>query len=206
MVAVPAVVNISAVRSIGVGYNHGCGVEANGKLKCWGYNAYGQLGDDSKATSFLASETVELAGVVAVTGGGYHSCAVRGDGSVYCWGYNADSQLGDMTTGQRTKPKWVYRTNDAPFGESTCKVAADCAEDGAACTVGVCTAGACKHVAAPDGVGCDDGRACTAVGSCSKASCSAGKAIACDDKNKCTTDRCAPATGACQHLPIKGCK
>ena len=66
-------------------------------------------------------------------------------------------------------------------------------DDVNACSYDNCVGGAeCQHP--PKSGTCDDGSACTATDGCSDGKC-VGKDIACDDKNPCTTDGCAIATG-----------
>jgi len=72
-------------------------------------------------------------------------------------------------------------------------------DDGNGCTTDACDPSkGCSHV--PVGVACDaDGSACTKNDICKGGTCTAGPAVQCDDKNPCTDDSCAPATGACKH-------
>jgi alpha-tubulin suppressor-like RCC1 family protein len=42
--------NLFDVVHISAGHNHACAVRENGTVWCWGYNAYGQLGNGT-ATS-----------------------------------------------------------------------------------------------------------------------------------------------------------
>lgn len=83
--------------SISTGTWHTC-VIADGKPYCWGYNAYMELGNGSRAESSspvavnvsgaLNGKTVSSIGV-----GIYHSCVIA-DLRSYCWGYNAGGQSG----------------------------------------------------------------------------------------------------------------
>ncbi|MFN3198639.1 MAG: thrombospondin type 3 repeat-containing protein [Bradymonadia bacterium] len=93
------------------GNTHACAILDDGTLKCWGYNGYGQLGQNN--TTQLgdgANETgdnlptVDLGtgrSATQVTLADRHSCAILDDGSVKCWGYNGHGQLGQGNTTQR---------------------------------------------------------------------------------------------------------
>ena len=85
----------SGVTAIGAGDDHSCAVTAQGGVRCWGYNAWGQLGD---ATATSRSVPVGVAGVAGgvseIAAGWGHTCALMTDGSVECWGSNKYGQLG----------------------------------------------------------------------------------------------------------------
>src|SRR5204863_3277907 len=85
-----------------------CAVLASGKVKCWGLNDNGQLGNNSSTDSFTTPQTVkqfinevgglgtfaDLENIVMVSAGMQHTCALRVDGNVFCWGDNSQLQLG----------------------------------------------------------------------------------------------------------------
>jgi len=95
----------SGVASLTAGQFHTCAVTTSGGAKCWGYNSYGQLGDNS-TTQRLAPVTVSglTSGVASLTAGYYHTCAVTTSGGAQCWGRNNYGQLGDNSTTQRLAP------------------------------------------------------------------------------------------------------
>ncbi len=84
---------------VSVGWSQTCAVLNGGKLVCWGWNFYGQLGEGSTANRNHPVAVDGLDGkVIAVTGGGGHTCAIMGAGEVFCWGFNENGQLGNQAT------------------------------------------------------------------------------------------------------------
>jgi alpha-tubulin suppressor-like RCC1 family protein len=75
-------------------------VAASNAAMAWGENRYGELGNDSKATSDVPVQVSGLGGVVAVAGGGYNDMAVLSDGTVMGWGLNG---FGQLCNGTQTK-------------------------------------------------------------------------------------------------------
>jgi alpha-tubulin suppressor-like RCC1 family protein len=96
------VLNGLTVSKISSGRYHTCAI-ANGAAYCWGYNNYGQLGDNS-TTQRTSPVAVNVAGVLSgktitqIGAGDYHSCALTSDNIMACWGNNANGQLGDSST------------------------------------------------------------------------------------------------------------
>ena len=97
------------VNKIVTEYRHTCALKTDGSAVCWGYNAYGQIGDNTTTQRLVPTQVSGLtAGTVKeITGGYYHTCALKTDGSVICWGFNGNGQLGDNTTTQRLIPTQV---------------------------------------------------------------------------------------------------
>jgi len=99
--------NLAEAASVVVaaGGYHTCALtDANG-IKCWGHNAYGQLGIGITKDRFAPVDIPSLtSGVITVKAGRYHTCAVTTVGGVKCWGNNAFGQLGDGTTTERPTP------------------------------------------------------------------------------------------------------
>jgi len=101
-VAVTGVTNAIAL-STGTGA-HSCTVLTDHSVRCWGYNASGQLGNGTTASSSVPVTVVGLIDAVAVTTGSQHTCALRSNGDVLCWGKNTSGQIGDGTNFDRLMP------------------------------------------------------------------------------------------------------
>ena len=80
-----------------------CARLADGSAACWGWNAYGQLGDGSNLDSSIPVAVSGIDGssptkrAVSIAIGTGHSCAVLADGKAKCWGSNYNADLGDGT-------------------------------------------------------------------------------------------------------------
>lgn len=92
----------AGVRAIAAGYFHSCAITAAGGVRCWGWNAFGALGNDSTTDAPMPIDVPGLdKGVVALSLGAVHSCALLDSGSVRCWGANGQGQLGDGSRSDR---------------------------------------------------------------------------------------------------------
>jgi alpha-tubulin suppressor-like RCC1 family protein len=87
----------SGVTSIVAGWSHACALH-NGLAYCWGYNHFGQLGNNSTSDSAVPVPVQGLESrVTAMAAGSYHTCALA-NASAYCWGLNSYGQLGNNST------------------------------------------------------------------------------------------------------------
>jgi alpha-tubulin suppressor-like RCC1 family protein len=82
--------------------NHTCAILANRAVRCWGYNARGQLGFDHVDTvGDDPNDTItdlSLSSVLIVGAGGAHTCALTTNDDVFCWGRGQEGQLGYGTS------------------------------------------------------------------------------------------------------------
>ena len=106
--------NSSAV-SLDAGSMHTCLGVNDGSMFCWGYNAYGQLGNGGNGNSnspvMVPLSANQLLSSVQV--GLFHSCALFDSGEVACWGDNSNGQLGDGSQIGRTIPTIVSLSENA---------------------------------------------------------------------------------------------
>jgi alpha-tubulin suppressor-like RCC1 family protein len=92
------------VAEITAGRNHTCARDLGGRIRCWGANAFGQLGDGTTTTSDTPVVVMGLTETVSVSAGTRHTCAVTVSGELHCWGDNAAGQLGDETMTSSSTP------------------------------------------------------------------------------------------------------
>jgi alpha-tubulin suppressor-like RCC1 family protein len=103
---------LAVLNSFANGRRHTCAIRGDGTLKCWGFNASGQLGQgdvanrgDTSATVPASIPPIDLGTgrfPVAVTAGALHTCALLDDFSLKCWGDNSFGQLGLGDSGATT--------------------------------------------------------------------------------------------------------
>lgn len=86
-----------------MGEEHACALLVSGRIRCWGRNGDGQLGQGNltsigRTESPVAAVALALGAaedsVVKVVAGDHHNCAITSRGELYCWGRNASGQLG----------------------------------------------------------------------------------------------------------------
>jgi hypothetical protein len=92
------------VLNVAVGYFHTCARLDDGSVKCWGLNAFGELGlGDAQNRGGGPGQMGAALPIVSlgpgrtalqVIAGGYYACARLDDGTVKCWGRNESGQLG----------------------------------------------------------------------------------------------------------------
>ncbi|MCY1018413.1 RCC1 domain-containing protein [Pyxidicoccus sp. MSG2] len=93
---------------LALGGSHTCALMDTGTVKCWGYNAQGQIGNGSSGATFnpVVYDVGLGAGnkAIQVTAGANHTCALLGSGLIKCWGLGSSGQLGYGNTTQLLSP------------------------------------------------------------------------------------------------------
>ena len=92
--------------SVTAGKRTTAGIKTDGSLWLWGYNQYGELGDNTRVSKSSPVQTV-AAGTnwKLVASGRYFTAAVKTDGTLWLWGRNTYyGNLGDNTTASKSSP------------------------------------------------------------------------------------------------------
>src|SRR6266704_150900 len=102
------------VIAIAAGDNFNLALTSAGRVLAWGWNAFGQLGNGTTATSDVPVRVMLPAGakVTAVSAGGGFSLALTSTGRVLAWGRNREGQLGIGVTRHRHHPVPVLLPRD----------------------------------------------------------------------------------------------
>jgi alpha-tubulin suppressor-like RCC1 family protein len=126
-ILVPGLNNVVAIAA---SYYYDMALLADGTVRFWGYNQYGESGDGigtnaSENPCYCIDHPVPVPGVsnaVAISAGWYLGSALIADGTVRNWGYNAYGVVGNGTTTEGTECDCVMPVS--PVGVSGAKQAA----------------------------------------------------------------------------------
>ena len=129
---------LANIEAVAAGEEHVIALKADGTVRTWGWNGYGQLGNGTNADGHIPIKVPGKDGigyledVKAVAAGYAFSIVLKNDGTVWTWGSNNFGQLGVCTnansgtaveTGHTFGPAWG---SDASGHKNTCTA---CSED-----------------------------------------------------------------------------
>jgi alpha-tubulin suppressor-like RCC1 family protein len=87
------------------GGRHAAVIKTDGTLWTWGWNGYGQLGDNTRTGRSSPVQTITFGTNWKQVSNGYmHTSATKTDGTLWTWGRNNSGQLGDNTIINRSSP------------------------------------------------------------------------------------------------------
>ncbi|HEU5057589.1 MAG TPA: hypothetical protein VFU21_13740, partial [Kofleriaceae bacterium] len=87
---------------IGAGEDYGCVLCSEGHVGCWGYNAWGKLGNGETVDSGSPVPVVGVEDAVEIAVGLSTACALLAGGDVVCWGDGREGELGNGEIGDGT--------------------------------------------------------------------------------------------------------
>lgn len=105
--------DISNAVAVAAGWEHVCVVLSNGRVKCWGGNSEGQLGDGTVNIQTTPVEVKGISDAVAITTGIAHTCAVLSNGTVKCWGTDSFGGKGKIYGFNSLTPVEIMGISDA---------------------------------------------------------------------------------------------
>ena len=106
-------------------------MDSNGQVHAWGYNGFGQLGNNTItsssipiAISLITGSSIVGKTIVAIATGSLYSIALDSTGQVHAWGANDNGQLGNNTTIQNNIPIAISSiTGSSIVGKMIVKIA-----------------------------------------------------------------------------------
>ena len=145
------------------------------------------------------------AGTCGGTCNGMGACtaATPGQPCGTCRTCNGSGQCVPSADGTSCEGAWFCLKGETCLGGQCAGGGATDCSDGNPCTSDGCdeTVKQCTRVPVGDGTSCSDGNACNGVETCVGGACLSGSPVDCEDGNPCTTDRCDPVAGGCNHAP-----
>lgn len=93
---------MTGIVKVSAGGSSTCALMDDQRVRCWGNNAWGQIGNGGTTSHSNSTANVgyvlNVSGATGVSVGVIHACATLSDGTERCWGDNTYSQLGDGGT------------------------------------------------------------------------------------------------------------
>ena len=115
----PTVVQGLAVRKVALGFDHACVLTTANRVRCYGRNADGELGDGTQTNRREPVEPLGLGETIDIAASASpflsdNTCALRENGTVLCWGDDTTGGIGDgFTLGQALMPTAALNVGNA---------------------------------------------------------------------------------------------
>jgi hypothetical protein len=95
-------------KQVAGGSFHSSAVKTDGTLWVWGYNFYGQLGDNTRTDKLTPIREINSStNWKQVTAGDSFCSAIKTDGTLWAWGRNTSAHLGDNSFSSRSTPRQI---------------------------------------------------------------------------------------------------
>ena len=112
------------LSQVAIGGGHTCALTSSGEVRCWGYGASGQLGNDGIASKDHPvavvdgdGSTTALTNIVQISLGEEHGCALTSRGEVLCWGKGSKGRLGNNDSATKDHPVAVELGDTSPLSD-----------------------------------------------------------------------------------------
>ncbi|MGY8670817.1 MAG: RCC1 domain-containing protein, partial [Candidatus Poseidoniales archaeon] len=96
--------------SVRMGYHHGCLIDYDHKMKCWGYNGHGEIGISYTGSQYTYPTNINHGYMTSsrdMDVGTYQVCSIDNESKLWCWGYNPYGNLGVGDATVRNTPSQV---------------------------------------------------------------------------------------------------
>ncbi len=108
----------TGATQVAAGIGHALAL-VNNTIYAWGYNNFGQIGNNSTSTVTTPTAVTGIAGdIISIAAGGFSSYALTDDGSLWVWGSNASGQLGLGNQTDEWVPTHLLRPPDTALPPS----------------------------------------------------------------------------------------
>lgn len=122
-----SVTNETTWQKISAGFLHSLAIKSDGSIWSWGYNEYGQLGDNSFINKNFPSQIGDNNNWIDISAGSGHSIGIQstspqGTQTLWTWGKNTEGQLGNGSSESSSIPTLVtdnYSWKDVEAGWSS---------------------------------------------------------------------------------------
>ena len=103
---------IDRIVKLAANRDHTLALREDGVIWAWGWNRDGQLGNGTRANSYIPVQVHNISNARLIAAGDGHSAAVLADGRIMTWGRNWDGQLGNANPGSTLVPLQVEALNN----------------------------------------------------------------------------------------------